>query len=135
MKQITVRLQPNQDLRKEIEKIVAENHIRAGVILAAVGGLQRVVLRTSKLDSGEHPVKELEGPFEIVSCMGTLSPDGCHVHLCVSDRDGACYGGHLKAGSSVFVTVELVIGVFEGVEYRRIFDQETGYPELSTFSL
>jgi predicted DNA-binding protein with PD1-like motif len=135
MQQITVRLTPGQDLRKEIEKIVLEKQIRAGVILAAVGGLQQVVFRTSKFDSGEHQIKEMQGPFELVSCMGTLSQDGCHIHISVSDREGHCYGGHLREGSTVFVTVELVIGIIEDVQYRRILDAETGYPELSVFPL
>lgn len=131
MYQITVRLKPGQCLREEIERLVKEKQIRAGVILAAVGGLKNAALRVSKLDSGEHLVKQMDGPFELVSCMGTLSVDGCHIHASVADREGRCYGGHLKEGCRVFVTVELVIGVFEDAVYRRVMDEETGFEELS----
>lgn len=131
MKQLTIRLIAGKDLKQEIERIVLENNIQAGIILAAVGGLQKAVLRLSKLANGEHPVKTIEGPLEIVSCTGTLSKEGCHIHLSVSDREGNCYGGHLKKGSTVFVTIELVFGVFEDVVYKRIFDEQTGFKELS----
>lgn len=131
MKQFTIRLTEGKDVKQEIERVVLENNIQAGVILAAVGGLQNAVFRLSKLPNSEHPIKEIEGPLEIVSCSGTLSKEGCHIHLSVSDREGNCYGGHLKKGSTVFVTVELVFGVFEDVVYKRIFDEQTGFKELS----
>lgn len=93
MKQITVRLQEGQFLREEIERIAKERDIRAGVILSLVGGVKNARLRMPKLETGEHIIKDLDGPFEIVSGTGTLSPDGCHIHLSVSDRNGDCYGG------------------------------------------
>lgn len=135
MKQITVRLREGQFLREEIERIVAEQNIHAGVILSLVGGLRNARLRLPRLDTGEHIVKESNGPFEIVSGTGTLSPDGCHIHLSVSDRSGYCQGGHLKEGCAVFYTVELVIGIFEDIEYRRVLDTDTGFEELNVRSL
>lgn len=88
------------------------------------------MLRMPKQDTGEHIVRNLEGPFEIVSCTGTLSADGCHIHVSVSDLEGKCIGGHLKEGSAVFSTIELVIGILEDTTYRRLPDLETGYDEL-----
>lgn len=83
-----------------------------------------------KLDSGDHVIKNLEGPFEIVSAAGTISSEGCHIHVSVSDKDGTCYGGHLKDGCAVRTTAEIVIGVFENTIYRRVFDERTGFNEL-----
>ena len=130
MKHLTVRLKDGQDFRKEVETLVRTQGIRAGVILSAVGGIQKAVLRVPKLDTGEHPVQQLEGPFELVSCMGTLSQDGCHIHVSVSDRSGHCYGGHLKEGCPVFCTIELVLGIMDDVVYHRTMDEETGFQEL-----
>lgn len=135
MKQITVRLQEGQFLREEIERITKEQDIRAGVILSLVGGVKNARLRMPKLETGEHTIKDLDGPFEIVSGTGTVSPDGCHIHLSVSDRNGDCIGGHLKEGCAIFYTVELVIGIFEDVEYRRVMDADTGFEELGVKSL
>lgn len=131
MKNVTVRLKEGQFLREEIERIVKKRGIRAGVILSAVGGIKNAALRVPKLDTGEHIVMQMDGPFELVSCMGTLSADGCHIHVSVSDREGRCYGGHLKEGCAVFCTIELVIGVFEDVTYHRRMDAETGFEELT----
>jgi uncharacterized protein len=135
MYQITHRLKPGQPLKESIIKLVEERQIKAGVILAAVGGLDNANIRVSKFDNGEHPSLEIEGPLEIVSCMGTLSTEGCHIHISVSDRSGRCYGGHLRNGCKAFVTVELVLLVFDDVAYKRVLDNETGFEELSTESL
>ena len=39
MRQITRRLKPGQLLKESIKQLVEEEHITAGVIVAAVGGL------------------------------------------------------------------------------------------------
>lgn len=135
MKQITVRLKDGQFLREEIERIARERNVRAGVILSLVGGVRNVHLRMPKLETGEHIIKDLDGPFEIVSCTGTVSPDGCHIHFSISDRNGDCYGGHLKEGCAIFYTVELVIGIFEDAEYHKVMDANTGFEELNVKSL
>lgn len=132
MRHITKRLIPGELLKESIVQVVKENNIKAGVILAAVGGLENANIRVSKLDNGDHPVLNVEGPLEVVSCMGTLSADGCHVHVSVADRQGRCYGGHLKDGCRVFVTIELVILAFDDITYGRVFDDETGFEELTT---
>ncbi len=130
MRTITVRLKPGQYFREGIEEAVAKHGVAAGVILSAVGGVQYAFLRMPKQDSGEHIVKKIDGPLEIVSCTGTLSSEGCHIHASVSDREGCCYGGHLKEGCPVFFTIELVIGVLEDAIYKRLPDAETGFDEL-----
>ena len=75
-------------------------------------------------------VRSFDGPFEIVSGTGTISKDGCHLHISVSDKDGHVIGGHLKDGCRVGVTVEVVIGMFENTFYKRMLDISTGFNEL-----
>ena len=126
MNQVTKRLKPTQDLRDEIQNLVKENNIQAGVIVSAVGSLSKAVLRMA----GAKEVKTWNGNFEIVSITGTLSPDGCHVHLAISDEEGNTFGGHLKQGCIVRSTVELALLIFSDVKYKRELDSETGYKEL-----
>lgn len=126
VKQITKRLLPWVDLGKEIENLVKENEIKAGVVLSLVGSLSKLKLRVA----GGKTVKEWEGKFEIVSVTGTLSQQGCHIHISASDKSGKVIGGHLKEGCIVRTTVELVVLVFEDVEYKRKSDENTGYKEL-----
>ncbi len=126
MKQITKRLLPGQDLRKEIELLVQDNQVKAGVLLCIVGSLTKLRLR---LADGKS-VQEWEKQFEIVSGIGTLSLVDCHIHISASDQSGSLIGGHLKDGCIIGTTAEIVILVFDDVEYKRESDLKTGYNEL-----
>lgn len=122
-----VRLTPGQDLRGELEKLTGSHNIRAGFVLSAVGSLTKVALR---LANQKEPYT-LEGHFEIVSLMGTLGPDGMHLHMAVSDEKGVTTGGHLLEGCIVFTTVELVLGSAVGLVFHRETDPRTTFKELS----
>ena len=126
MKQITKRLKPGQDLREEIEKIVKENDVQAGCVLSVVGSLSKASLRMA----GGEKVKSWEGPFEIVGGTGTVSVNGCHIHIVIADSNGKAFGCHLKEGCVINATAEIVLLIFEGVEYKRVFGKKTGYDEL-----
>lgn len=131
MKQITFRLKPGQLLKEEIEKLAVEEEIGAGVLVSIVGNLDKAVLRMAGATPGNDVIKDLPGPFEIVSGTGTISKNGCHIHMSVSDKEGNVLGGHLKDGCAVKYTCEVVILVFDDVEYKRVKDEKTGYGELS----
>lgn len=130
MKQITFRLKPGQLLKEEIVNAAKVKGIKAGVLLSAVGGLENMVLRMAGATPDRQVVKNLDGPLEIVSGTGTISQDGCHIHISVSDKEGNVIGGHLKDGCRVAPTAEIVIGIFEDVSYQRVHDQATGFKEL-----
>ncbi|GAA4467172.1 DNA-binding protein [Nibrella saemangeumensis] len=120
------RLKPGQDLKQELDNLVARQRIAAGAILTCVGSLTDVVLRLANQE-GETTYN---GHFEIVSLVGTLSTNGSHIHLSVSDSTGRTVGGHLLEGCKVYTTAELVIGVLPDVVYSREPDPTYGYKEL-----
>lgn len=126
MKSYVFRLKPGVDLRKEIEKYSKEKEIKAGVIIACVGSLTKAVLRLAE----DLEVKEFNKGFEIVSLVGTISQDGMHLHLSISDKEGGVIGGHLKNGCIIHTTAEIVIGELENWELRRKEDSESGFKEL-----
>jgi uncharacterized protein len=126
MKTITKRLLPGSDLKDEIEKMVAENNIKAGTLLSIVGSLTRATLRLAD----EKIVKSWDGVYEIVSGTGTVSTNGCHLHVSVSDEKGTTIGGHLKQGCIIRTTAEIVLLSLEDVEYNRLPDDTTGFDEL-----
>jgi predicted DNA-binding protein with PD1-like motif len=130
MDQLTFRLKPGQLLKEEIERAIKEKKISAGVMLSIVGSLENAVLRMAGSRPGNQTIKNWDGPFEIVSATGTLSRDGCHIHVSLSDKEGRVIGGHLKDGSMVATTAEIVIGIFKGVIYQRVLDKNTGFKEL-----
>ena len=131
MKQITFRIKPGELLKEEIVKAAQKHNIGAGALLSIVGGLENAVLRMAGATPDKQDVKDFNGPFEIVSGTGTISRDGCHVHMSVSDQEGKVIGGRLKDGCRVQPTAEIVVGVFEDVSYKRVHDQETGFKELT----
>jgi len=126
MKTYVLRLQPNQDLKTSLENYARENQINAGVILTCVGSLNCTTLRMAN----ENVLKTFEGKFEIVSLVGTLSFDGCHLHIALSDKNGNMVGGHLKEGCTIYTTAEIAIGEIENLIFARTMDKNTGFKEL-----
>lgn len=127
MQTYSYRLLTGQDLKKELEIIVRQEHIEAGTMLTCVGSLTDVSLRLAN-QSDPHVWK---GHFEIVSLVGTLSTNGSHLHLSVSDSTGQTVGGHLLDGCTIYTTAELVIGVMTDIVYERQIDPTFGYKELT----
>ncbi|QJW90618.1 DNA-binding protein [Spirosoma taeanense] len=126
MQTYSFRLRPGQDLKQQLDDLIRQQRIGAGVVLTCVGSLTDVTLR---LANQEGP-SVWHGHFEIVSLVGTLSANGSHLHLSVSDSTGRTLGGHLLAGCKVYTTAELVIGVMPDLTYTREPDSTFGYKEL-----
>ena len=126
MKTHAFRIRPNQDLRSEIDRFAKEKNIKAGIVLTCVGNLTKAVLRMADAKK----IKTCKGPLEIVSLVGTLEIGNSHLHISLSDVNGDVIGGHLKKGSIVGVTAEIVIGELEKKSFSRKFDKQTGYDEL-----
>jgi hypothetical protein len=79
----------------------------------------------------QSDITRVQGPLEIVSLSGTVASfGGSHLHIAVSDDKGRVLGGHLKEGSIIRTTAEIVIGIMEGFAFHREIDPQTGYPEL-----
>ena len=130
MQTFTFRLKPGQDLFDSIEAFVADNKIEAGCVLSAVGSLTHVTLRLANRDT----YNEYEGHFEIVSITGTVSTNGSHVHVSISDGDGVTIGGHLVSGCKIYTTVEIVLAGFDDVIYKReLLKNDSGYEELVVY--
>jgi predicted DNA-binding protein with PD1-like motif len=121
-----LRLKPGDDLRNEIVKFAAARHLRAAYVAACAGSLKVAAIRFAD----QPQATMVEGPLEIVSLTGTISPDGPHLHISVSDSTGRTVGGHLAEGSIVYTTAEIVIGELEGMRFRRETDPATSYKAL-----
>jgi predicted DNA-binding protein with PD1-like motif len=124
---VTLRLRPGDDLREALEREAAARQWTAAAVLTAVGSLTHASLRFADAEASTR----VRGPLEVVSLVGTLGPDGVHLHLSVADRRGRMTGGHLTAGSEVYTTVELVIAVSPDLRFNRVVDPATGHRELA----
>ncbi len=126
MKIFAIRLKPNEDLKKSLRSFVKENNIQAGFILTAVGSLKQATLRFAN----QNYAQVFKDVFEIVSLVGTLSTQGIHLHISLSNRHGTTMGGHLVEGCIIYTTAEIVIGISEEFIFLRTLDEQTGYTEL-----
>ena len=129
MQNYTFRLTPGQDLFDSIQAFVMEKHVQAGCILSGVGSLQHAVIRLADRDHNS----EFDGPFEIVSLIGTLSIHGSHLHISIADEEGRTIGGHFESGCKIYTTAEVVIAAFDDVVYKRELTVDSGYEELSVY--
>lgn len=121
-----LRLHPHQDLRQSIEDYCIKEQISSACVVTCVGSLSQCSLRMA----GANSIKELSGPFEIVSLVGVIANQDGHFHCCLSDSQGQVIGGHLCKGSLIFTTAEIVLQDLHPIQLTREFDPETGYPEL-----
>lgn len=120
------RLKPGADLRKEIEAFVKNNNISAGWIATCVGSLTQYNIRFANQPQGAR----MTGHFEIVSLTGTVSTDGSHIHLSVSDSTGKTIGGHLLNENIVYTTAEIVLQEDDTYNFTREKDGTTPWEEL-----
>jgi len=130
MKTIIFRLKPGTDLKESLEQVITQHGIKAGYIVTCVGGLEKATVRMAGAKPEAQDIRSYEGDFEIVSLVGTLSVNGVHLHMSFSDNEGIVRGGHLKEGTVVHPTAEIVIGIEETTEFTRELDDDTGFPEL-----
>ncbi|MCC6147106.1 MAG: DNA-binding protein [Anaerolineaceae bacterium] len=121
-----LRLRPGQDILEELISFSNVHRLQAVIVLTCVGSLKQASLRLANQPDGTL----FTGFFEIVSLTGTVSPDGAHLHISISDSNGKTVGGHLMTGSLIYTTAEIVLGELEGLRFARPMDAETGYDEL-----
>jgi predicted DNA-binding protein with PD1-like motif len=121
-----LRLKPSADLKKEIEAYVKQNNITAGWISSCAGSLTDYHIRFANQSDGE----KAKGHFEIVSLSGTVSTEGSHLHISVSDSTGKTTGGHLLEGNLIYTTAEIVILEDDDFIFSREKDGTTPWEEL-----
>lgn len=119
-----IRLVPGQDLMEQLQTWASQHE--AASVLSAVGSLNHANLRFAN----QSELSRIDGPLEIISLSGTLSRHDVHLHLSVSDAQGNMSGGHLKPGSQVYTTAEIVLGIYPDLIFERERDETYGYDEL-----
>lgn len=120
------RLRPGQDLKKEILQYVKEKQIKAGWISTCVGSLTKYNIRFANQPTGNSG----SGHFEIVSLTGTVSINGSHLHISLSDSTGNTIGGHLLDSNIVYTTAEIVLLSSDDFIFKREKDGTTEWEEL-----
>lgn len=122
-----LRLAPGEDLAGALDAYARAHQLEAAVILTCVGSLS-----TASLRFADRPeTTQIEGKWEIVSLVGTLSASGgSHLHLAIADGQGATRGGHLMPGSKIYTTAEIALAELSALRFTREIDPTYGYHEL-----
>ena len=120
------RLKPGADLKKSILAFVREKKLTAAWISTCVGSLTSYQLRFANQQKGSTDT----GHFEIVSLAGTLSVNGSHLHMSVSDSSNKTIGGHLMDDCFIYTTAEIVIQSSDEFIFTREKDGTTDWEEL-----
>ena len=108
MHPLPLKLKPGSDLRLSLEELARSQQL-SGFVLGVVGNLSRAAFQCP----GQAQPTVLEGDLEVITLNGTLSPEGVHLHLSLSD--GACqvWGGHLEPGTLVLKGADLLVGLLD----------------------
>ena len=122
-----VRLNKGEEIVESLIKFAEEEKVS----LANVSGLgagDYVKFGLFDVAEKQYHSNEMNMAFEILSLMGTLSEMNgkpyLHLHICVGDREGHVFGGHLNA-CNISATCELVVDVIDG-KVDREFSEEIG---------
>lgn len=121
-----LRLLPGQEVFSQLRTFIQQQQIQAAWIAGCTGSLSNVALRYA----GREETAFLNGTFEVISLSGTLEQAGEHLHLSISDPQGAMLGGHMMPGCTVRTTLELVMGELEALTFSRRPCAISGYEEL-----
>lgn len=126
MQYLPVRLRPKQDLRTALEAVLADSGLGAAFVVSGIGSLDGACIRYA----GAAEATTLHGELEILTLAGSLSPDGVHLHISVSDARGTVTGGHVAPGCIVRTTAEILLALLPDVQFTRELDVESGWAEL-----
>ncbi len=125
-KSYAIRLKPGADLKKSIQSFAAEHQLKAAWVVTCAGSLTSYQIRFANQPSGTTG----SGHFEIVGLSGTVSVNGSHLHVSISDSTGKTIGGHLMEGCIVYTTAEIIIQGSDRMIFTRKKDGTTDWEEL-----
>lgn len=130
MKIHTFRLKDGVELKEHLKKFAQEKNIDAAVVLSAVAGAKRAELRMPGATTNRKNIKTFKGDLEVVSIQGTLSKEGYHIHIALSNKKSLVFGSPLEK-MVVRITAEVTILEIPNRKFLRELDEETGFKELS----
>ncbi len=125
-----IRLDRDDLLLESILEVIQKHDIQDGAVLTAAGSLQECtfhgVVSLAARPQQEHTT--VKGAMEILSVNGIIAAGEPHLHMTLSNPQGA-FGGHLEKGCRVLYRAEISIARFSGVALARKPNQQ-GVPVL-----
>lgn len=111
---IFIRFDPGEKILENINKIIKEKNIKAGIVISGVGSLS--VCHIHGMNTGNPPCLlnrykeyyEIKGTIELSSIQGVIANKEPHLHITVS-KGREVLTGHMEEGCTVFSLAEVVI--------------------------
>ena len=123
---LILRFMFDTDLLAGIEKMVKQEKIRNGVILAGAGsvrGYQVHQVSNRTFPSKNTIVKDPTAPADLIGMNGYIIDGKIHAHMTLANPDKA-FGGHLEPGTAVFTFAIVTVGVLnDAVDLKGIDDK------------
>jgi len=123
---VFARLNEDEDLLENINLAANQSNVKTGMF-TLIGALKHATV--GFYHEGKHETIHINGPLEIVSCIGNISlKEGkpfAHAHVALSDEKGDAKGGHVMPGCIIGPTGELVLIEAKDLHLTRKFDEKT----------
>jgi predicted DNA-binding protein with PD1-like motif len=122
---VVMRMKFGTDLLADIQKIVAQEHIKNGVILSGIGSVRG--FRVHQVYNRDLPTKNIfttepNTPADLDSVSGYVINGKVHAHMVLGTGDRTI-AGHLESGTQVFTYAIVTVGVLTGVDLSRVEDK------------
>jgi predicted DNA-binding protein with PD1-like motif len=124
---VTLRFKFDTDLLAGLQRMVKQENIRNGVILAGAGSVRGYHIH--QVSNRTFPSKNMfekdpMAPADLISMNGYIINGQIHAHITLANPEKA-FGGHLEPDTRVFTFAIVTIGVLDGgVDFSR-FDDKT----------
>ena len=102
------KLKTGRDLLISLQEM-ANKENKAGYILSVVGNLSKARIQCP----GKKESTLITNALEIISLNGTIEPNSCHLHISFSDGNCNVWAGHLKEGTIILKTADMLIGFLD----------------------
>lgn len=123
---VILRFKHDVDLLAGLERMVKEQKIKNGVILAGIGsvrGYHYHMVTNRTFPSKNLYIRDPDTPADIASMNGYIVDGRVHPHITFTNAQHA-FGGHLEPDTRVFTFAVITIGVLaDGADLRRIDDK------------
>jgi len=115
-----LRVDPGEDILASVEKFIAEANLKQAVVLGGYGTMAAYHLHWvmhNRIPT-DNLFRKGEGGIEILAMNGLVVEAQPHIHVTLSNPDGA-FGGHLEPGCIAYVVCEIFFGEVEGSTLTR----------------
>lgn len=129
---LIIRFADDEDLVRDLEKVLKDEKIHSGIILGGLGMVKNAGL-SFYVGRGEYETVPVNGEAELCSLSGNVSmyEDGLviHMHAVVGTKGGAAMAGHLSS-AKVNMTAEVAVLAVPQRLVRKL-DAATGLRTLA----